>query len=120
MKYLIPFISALLLMVGTVRAQEPIFSEAQIADAIFRAEGGNKATYLYGIRSVKYSSPEEAREICLRTIRNQKKRHAEHQCGLSYLECLAKRYAPVSAENDPKGLNSNWLNNLKFFLEKTK
>ena len=76
-----------------------------LCNAIFLAEGGLKATYLYGIVSVKYKDITEAREICLRTIRNQRIRHLKHKCGLEFLECLAKRYCPYDWET--------WLKNVK-------
>jgi len=96
------------------------FTNEEIANAIFKAEGGYKATYLYGIRSVPYEDEAEARRICLNTIRNQRKRHANHECDLTYLECLAKRYCPIGADNDPKGLNKHWLGNVKHFLNNPK
>lgn len=92
------------------------WTDDQIANAIFKAEGGYKAQYLYGIRSVKYRNETDARRICLNTIRNQRKRHAEHDCGLTYLECLSNRYCPVSAHP----LNAHWLSNVIFFLNQEK
>lgn len=92
----------------------------QIADAIFKAEGGMKAEYWYGIRSVSYDSLDEARRICLNTIRNQRKRHANHECGFTYLECLANRYAPLNVNNDPQNLNQYWLKNVLYFLGEKK
>ena len=95
------------------------YTPENLADAIYKAEGGIKATYAYGIRSVKYQSLEEARQICLRTIRNHMNRHREHNCRLEFLECLSQRYAPTKgATNDPKGLNRNWLSNIRYFLRK--
>lgn len=95
------------------------YTDDQIADAIFKAEGEN-ATYLYGIRSVKYQDEEEARQICLNTIRNNRRRYKDygHKEFSTYLEFLAARYCPVGAKNDPKGLNKNWLKNVKYFLMK--
>ena len=81
--------------------------DQELCNAIFIAEGGLEAKYLYGITSVPYDDIKEAREICLRTIRNQKKRHRAHECGLTYLECLAKRYCPYDTEN--------WLKNVKYY-----
>ena len=51
------------------------YTDVQLANAIFKAEGGYKARYLYGIVSVKYKDEAEARRICLNTIRNHIKRH---------------------------------------------
>ncbi len=92
------------------------YTDNQIADAIFKAEGGYKATYLYGIRSVKYSDEADARRICKNTIRNQRRRHDNHDCGLTFIECLSKRYCPIGAKNDPKGLNKYWLRNVAYYL----
>lgn len=92
------------------------FSNQELANAIFKAEGGYKAKYLYGIVSVPYKDEAGARRICLNTIRNQYKRHARHNCGKDYLQCLADRYCPINASNDPSGLNKNWLRNVCWFL----
>ena len=108
------------LFLNSTTFAEISYTNDQIADAIFKAEGGMKAEYWYGIRSVKYDSLKEARRICLNTIRNQRRRHAKHECASSYLECLANRYCPVGALNDPHKLNRYWLKNVIFFLEKTK
>ena len=104
------------LYVGSAMAED--YTDSQIADAIYLAEGGKKAKIPYGILSVKVKDEAEARQVCLNTIRNQRKRHAAHDCGKDYLVCLRDRYAPLQAKNDPMGLNSNWLKNVKFFLER--
>lgn len=94
------------------------YTDEQIVNAIFQAEGGYKATYLYGIRSVSYKDEAEARQICLNTIRNNRKRFANQTKYEDYLEFLASRYCPVGAKNDPNGLNQHWLRNVKWFLER--
>lgn len=33
------------------------------------------------------------------------------------LEEFARIYCPIGADNDPKGLNKNWLKNVRFFLK---
>ena len=106
----------LLMLCSVVYADEIDFD--RLVGAIYRAEGGEKAQYLYGIRSVGYDNKAEARQICLNTVRNQMKRHNNHTCNLTYLECLAKRYCPVGADNDPKGLNRHWLRNVKYIYER--
>lgn len=35
---------------------------------------------------------------------------------LIYIEFLASRYCPIGADNDPQGLNKNWVKNVKYFL----
>ena len=90
------------------------------ADAIYRAEGGHSATYLYGIRSVKYKDEAEARQICKNTIYNTLIKYRESRCkeGEDDLSCLSRRYAPINADNDPKGLNANWKKNVKYWIER--
>lgn len=89
------------------------------ADAIFKAEGGYKAQYLYGIRSVKYKDEAEARKICKNTVYNTLVKYRETRCqtGYSDLECIARRYCPIGADNDPRGLNQNWIHNMRYFLK---
>jgi len=111
------YILILLLLICSVASAEKI-DDLKLVDAIFIAEGGYKATYLYGIRSIPYKDESDARQICLNTVRNQRKRHAKHTCGLTYLECLANRYCPVGAKNDPKGLNRHWLKNVLYYYNK--
>lgn len=111
----------ILLLCTFVHAYE--YTDYQIVNAIYKAEGGENATYLYGIRSVKYSTPQEARRICYNTVRNNRRRYAEYgykDYG-SYLEFLASRYAPTKGSNLSKAehrLNKNWLKNVRYFLEK--
>lgn len=94
------------------------YTNDQIADAIFLAEGGYKAQYLYGIRSVKYHGYKQARQICLNTIKNNRKRYKDYGYKKynTYLEFLASRYAPLNCNNDPNNLNRYWLTNVRYFL----
>lgn len=86
--------------------------------AIYRAEGGKNTRYPYGIRSVRCDSVAECRQICLNTIVNNVRRFRDygHKTHKDYLSFLASRYAPINADNDPNGLNNNWLKNVRFFL----
>jgi len=102
------------LFVAGCALAEPDYDK--LVNAIYKAEGGAKAQYLYGIRSVPYKDEAEARKICYNTLRNQFKRHLSHDCGFTYMVCLRNRYCPLEAnKNDPKGLNSNWLKNVRYF-----
>ena len=114
MKYICALILALVLAVVCVNCWAS--TNEEVAQAIWSAEGGEKASKPYGILSVPCDSKESCKVICLNTIRNQRVRHSEHNCGLSFLECLSKRYAPVNCEND-NGTNKFWLRNVKYFLE---
>lgn len=97
------------------------YTNEQIAEAIFLAEGGFKAQYLYGIRSVKYNNFEEARKICLNTIKNNRRRYRDYGYKKynTYLEFLASRYAPISGNLTEKerDLNRYWLSNVLYFLK---
>jgi len=90
------------------------WTDAQIVNAIFHAEGGYKATYLYGIRSIPYKDEAEARRICFNTVRNNRKRFKKQTQYKDYLEFLGSRYCPPKAHP----LNSNWVKNVKYFLER--
>lgn len=94
------------------------YTPEQICDAVWHAEGGGDAAYKYGIRSVEYRDTEDAREICLRSARNNIKRYTRygHKNFDDYLRFFANRWAPVGAKNDPKGLNKYFYKNLIWFL----
>jgi hypothetical protein len=93
------------------------YTDEQIVRAIYKAEGGAKATYLYGIRSVKYGSAQEAYRICLNTVRNNRRRWQRDGAKGDYLTYLSKKYCPIGCEND-RGTNRYWLKNVRFFLAK--
>ncbi len=127
-KYLppfLPFFIAVLIWIvifvfcfrSCAKAETIDINEEKLADAIYKAE--NSVKYPYGIKSINTNGNKEyARKICLNTIRNQKKRHAKHNCGLDFIKCLSKRYAPIGALDDPNKLNINWLKNVRYFLAK--
>lgn len=115
------FLAIFLLVFMSFARAEEAYSDESVADAIYLAEGGKQAKVPYGILSVKVKDGREARQVCLNTIRNQRKRHANHKCGLTFLECLARRYAPTQGKNltnKEKNLNHNWLHNVRYFLRK--
>lgn len=82
----------------------------RIADAIYKVEGGSKAKAPYGILSIKVSSEQRARKICINTIRNNHTRWINAGRPGKYLDYLADRYCPRSA--DPIG-NRNWKRNIR-------
>lgn len=86
----------------------------RIADAIYRIEGGAKAKVPYGILSVPVRDAAEARHVCLNTIRNNHRRWIKAGRPGDYLDFLADRYCPPSA--DPVG-NRNWKRNLRQILK---
>ena len=105
-----PLLTSLLFTIGAV-AQ----SDSQIADAIYRIEGGARAKAPYGILSLEVKSPALARQICLRTIRNNRTRWLAAGRPGDYLDFLADKYCPPSV--DPGG-NRNWKRNIHKLLNK--
>lgn len=83
------------------------------ADAIFKAEGGYKATYLYGIRSIPYETEAQARRYCKNTVYNTLVKYRKTRCndGESDIDCLARRYCPVGSDTD-NGTCKYWKNNV--------
>ena len=95
------------------------YSDAEYCQAIFLAEGGEKTKYPYGIRSVTCETKKECKEVCIRTVRNNRKRFAKNRKGFNdYISYLGSRYAPLQSDNDPQGLNRHWIRNVRYFLEK--
>ena len=98
------------------------YTNAEICQAIFLAEGGNKTKYPYGIRSVTCETKEECKRVCLNTVRNNRVRFKQYgfKRHKTYLDFLASRYAPTTGNLRPaeKKLNVNWLSNVRYFLEK--
>ena len=100
----------------------PNYSDTEIVNAIYKAEGGSKAQYKYGIRSVKYKTESEARRICFNTVRNNRKRFLKQTEYKDFLEFLQSRYCPTKGKlsRAEQKLNGNWLKNVKFYLTKQK
>ena len=89
-----------------------------IVDAIYRAEGAEKAKKPFGILSVPCKGYEDCRRVCENTVINSFTRWQVAGASGDFLEFLASRYAPVGAANDPSGLNRNWLKNVRYFIAK--
>ena len=114
-------VSVCLLLAGFLLFAVAAFGESDdsaLADAIYRAEGGARAQYPYGVRSIDtHGDAAYARRITLNSIRNAKRRWNSDGNPGSFLDFMAKRWAPVGAENDPGGLNRHWVKNVRYFLE---
>jgi hypothetical protein len=82
----------------------------RIANAIYRAEGGNNTRFPYGIKSIK--NCHNRRAICINTIVNNYNRWSGRGDFIVY---LADHYCPAST--DFIG-HKNWINNVKYFLRK--
>lgn len=90
----------------------------KLADAIYHAEGGAKTRHPYGVLSVRCTSHDACRRICINTLKSMYKRFKSSNSSQTYLSFLAASYAPLNAKNDPAGLNKNWIKNVEYFLNK--
>lgn len=80
-----------------------------LADAVYRQEGGDKTKHPYGVMSIKPKDKADARKIAINTARNNYKRWQQAGEPGAYLDFLASRYVPASA--DPEG-NARWRTNV--------
>jgi len=53
---------------------------------------------------------------CAWTIKKNLERYKNSDFNGDFISFLQKKYCPIGAENDPKGLNKNWENNVRFYL----
>lgn len=116
-RWFIPAVMLYALLVASLCGADPTYPLDTWVEAVYLAEGGVSATYLYGIRSVKYKDVAEARAICKRTIERTliSKRKERCKAGESDLDCLARRYCPINSDTD-SGTCKFWADNVKFFL----
>lgn len=112
--------TALLFIFLSIAAKSAVtisdYDANRIADAIRKAEG----VWTYGIKTIAVTNEAQARRICLNTIRNNYKRWIKAGQPNDFISFLGNRYCPIGASNDPSNLNSNWIRNVKFFLNKCK
>lgn len=87
--------------------------------AIRMAENGRPGQE-FGIMNKKAYNLDLQAAWCACTIRNQHKRSGIKEVNEKYLLSLANRYCPVGAENDPQGLNKNWIKNVTYHYNKLK
>lgn len=86
-----------------------------LANAIYKLEGGSKTKYPYGIKSLpikgsnKVNRESYARNICKNTITNNYDRWQKAGRPGKFLVFLGSKYCPPSA--DRKG-HKNWINNI--------
>lgn len=126
MKYLVPlvkialFVACLLFWWGVwslCHAEEINWYEVstkRIVRAIYYAEGGSKTSHPYGILAhYKHTTPKQA---CINTVEHAKRDYRAYNGKLDFIEFLGSRYCPVGAKNDPKGLNKNWVRNVKILI----
>ena len=114
MRYLL----TLVIMLGLCNPAIAQIDTERWADAIRMAEGNPN----YGILSIPCNSEAQCRKYCINTIYNTLVKYRSTRCtpGESDIDCLARRYAPIGAANDPNNLNKNWKKNVLFYLGRSK
>lgn len=100
---------------------EPFWTNNQIVNAIYLAEGGDKAQYPYGIRSVNCGTRLQCKRCCETTIQNNRIRFAKYgyKRFKTYLSFLQSRYCPTGSRTATQAelrINGNWLKNVTYFL----
>ena len=83
------------------------YTDSEICDAIKKTENSTK--YPYGIKSVQCDGEKGCRQVCLKTIANNRWRFLWQCCESDFIVFLATRYCP----DDQK----NWIKNVKWFLK---
>lgn len=120
MVVVICLVLAALFIIGSCKPAkaEENYTNEQIANAIRKAEG----VWTYGIKTARCSTESECREICIRTIENNRKRYVDYgkEQFPTFLEFLASRYCPTTGNltRNERRLNVNWINNVRYFLSK--
>jgi hypothetical protein len=97
------------------RADFSQYSNEAIVEAIGKAE--NSAKYPFGIKSIDTKGDVEyAREICLNSVKNGRARWIKAGKPYDLITFIGLRFCPPKAHK----LNSNWVKNVKYFLERKK
>lgn len=89
------------------------WTDEQICNAIYRAEGGARTRHPYGILTKYRHTTPTPRQVCLNTIAHARR---DWNGKGDFLAFLRDRYCPIGAANDPTGLNQHWLKNVTYFL----
>ena len=89
------------------------WTNEEIVNAIYKAENSKK--FPYGIKSIDTKGDEAyARKICFNSVRNGRERWIKAGKPCDLITFIGKRYCPPKAHE----LNSNWVKNVKYFLNK--
>lgn len=82
----------------------------RMADCIYQAEGRAKTRHPYGVLSVRTANHAEARQVCIRSIKNNWTRWQKAGRPGDFVAFMAARWVPASV--DPVG-HRNWIANMR-------
>lgn len=106
---MIAAVLALALLPAMAMAAPPAGFADKMADAIYKAEGGSKTKWPYGVKSVKVKDAAEARRVTINSVNNNWRRWEQAGKPGEFIPFMAARWCPVAA--DPVG-NKNWTANV--------
>ncbi len=107
-KLLIGIMALSLVSCSTAMADQSSLPDFEkLASAIRKAEGNPNYGILAHYRHTSY------RQACINTCRHKYRQWLANSENKPYLAYLASKYAPIGANNDPMGLNRNWLGNVE-------
>ena len=112
--------SLLLLLPFQLPASPPPGYLPRLADAVYWAEGGTKASHPYGL--VFYKVPtNKYREICLSHLAAYYAKWEKTEADKDFVAWLGARWSPTAgvSASDAKA-NKNWYKNVSFFLRHPK
>lgn len=105
-------------LLWTTASEGAEFTYKEFCNAVYLAEGGDRASKPYGVLSVSCETKAECEQICINSVRNNVRRFNKQSRYTDFVDFFGSRWAPVGADNDPNGLNKNWSKNVRFFLKK--
>ena len=85
--------------------------------AIRKAENGGPGKQ-FGIMNAKANTFDLQAGWCAATIKKNYQRWEDDGKQIDFVTFLGNRYCPVGVANDPQGLNSNWVRNVKSWIGK--
>lgn len=88
-----------------------------ILAAIRKAENGGHGKE-FGIMNKKANNFDKQAGWCAATIKKNYQRWIDAGRKGEYIDFLGSRYCPIGAENDPTGLNHNWIPNVKYWVNR--
>lgn len=86
-----------------------------LASAIKKAESSKNHPYGILAPYCAGQTPQKCRKGCVQTIQKRLRLWTGKEDFISF---LSRTYAPIGAENDPRGLNRNWTSNVSHFYAK--
>ena len=85
--------------------------------AIRKPENGSKGKE-FGILNEKANTYSKQAGWCACTVYKNWIRYQQGQFNIPFLVWFGNRYCPVNADNDPIGLNENWIKNVTYYIER--